>query len=345
MVLLERGGHAPHHEQRLVLAGLEHLHHLETARQRGVLLDVLLVLAPGGGRDGAQGAPCQRGLEEVGGIASPRGAPRADQGMGLVDEQDDRLRRGLHLVDDRAQAVLELALHAGAGLQQPDVERPELHVLEVWRHIAARDAEREALDHRRLAHPRLTGEDGVVLAPAHQDVDDLPDLLVAARDRIDVARARPGREVGGKAAKRLLLAHGRRRDGLARLAGRSRLQAVARRQAVLRRALDDPREVIRECLDLDLVELPGGSREHVAQAIGLEESYQQVAASHLRVAEQEGRVHPALLHGVRHVLGEILDGRGAARQPLQRGLQVARRGGRHRCRSGAGCGAHPSRAC
>ena len=45
----------------------------------------------------------------------------------------------------------------------------------------AGDAQREALDHGGLAHPGLAGEDGVVLAPAHQDVDDLPDLLVAAR--------------------------------------------------------------------------------------------------------------------------------------------------------------------
>ena len=35
------------------------------------------------------------------------------------------LRRGLHLVDDLAQPVLELALHAGAGLQQADVERAQ----------------------------------------------------------------------------------------------------------------------------------------------------------------------------------------------------------------------------
>ena len=85
--------------------------------------------------------------------------------------------------------------------------------LSVRRHVTPGDPQREALDHGRLSHPRLAGEDGVVLPPAHQDVDDLPDLLVAAGDGIDVARARPRREVGGEAPKRLLLAHGRGRDG------------------------------------------------------------------------------------------------------------------------------------
>ena len=49
----------------------------------------------------------------------------ADHGVGLVDEQDDRLRRGLDLVDHRLEAVLELALDAGPGLQQAQVERAD----------------------------------------------------------------------------------------------------------------------------------------------------------------------------------------------------------------------------
>ncbi len=68
-------------------------------------------------RDRAQLAARERGLEQVGGVAGAGSAARADQRVRLVDEQDDRLGRGLHLVDHRAQAVLELALHARAGLR------------------------------------------------------------------------------------------------------------------------------------------------------------------------------------------------------------------------------------
>ena len=122
VVLLQDAGDAAQHQHRLLLAGLVDLHHLEAAGERRVLLDVLLVFGPGGGGDGAQLAARQRRLEQVGRVAGAGGAAGADQRVRLVDEQDDRLGRGLHLVDHRAQPVLELALHAGAGLQQPDVE-------------------------------------------------------------------------------------------------------------------------------------------------------------------------------------------------------------------------------
>src|ERR1044072_5526140 len=62
------------------------------------------------------------GLSRFAASLPPAGAP-AYQRVPLVDEEDDRLRRRLDLLDDRLEAVLELALHAGAGLQQAQVER------------------------------------------------------------------------------------------------------------------------------------------------------------------------------------------------------------------------------
>ena len=84
---------AAHHQDGLGLVGLVDLHGLEAAGQRRVLLDVLLVLGPGGGADGAQRAARQRRLEQVGRIAGAGRTARADQRVRLVDEQDDRLRR------------------------------------------------------------------------------------------------------------------------------------------------------------------------------------------------------------------------------------------------------------
>src|SRR5437660_1734250 len=151
----------------------------------------------------------------------------------------------------------------------------------------------------------------------------LADLLVAAGDGIDATRARPRRQIRGEAAERLLLAHRRRRDGVARLARRPRPESVARDLPVLRRAFDDAREVFGQRLHLDLLEFTRDSRQHVAQAIVLQEPDQEIAASHLGFAEQEGGVHPALLDRVGQMLGEVLDGRSSAGQPLQHGLEIA----------------------
>jgi molybdopterin biosynthesis enzyme len=192
VVLLHRAGHAAHHQDGLGLVGLVDLHGLEAAGQRRVLLDVLLVLGPGGGADGAQLPRASAGLSRL--AASPvPAAPPAPTSV-CVSSMNRMIGLGLACTSSitAAQALLELALHAGAGLQQAHVQRAQLHVLQARRHVAARDALREAFHHRGLADTGLADQDGVVLAPPHQDVDDLADLVVAADDGVHLA-ARPAR--------------------------------------------------------------------------------------------------------------------------------------------------------
>src|SRR6185436_10075089 len=47
----------------------------------------------------------------------------ADQRVRFIDKENDRFWRCLHFVDDLAETVFELPLHARASLQQTDVER------------------------------------------------------------------------------------------------------------------------------------------------------------------------------------------------------------------------------
>ena len=163
------------------------MHGLEAPRERRVLLEILAVFGPGGGRNRAQRAARERRLEEIGRIAGACRAAGADQRMGFVDEKDDRFGAGLHLFDDRAQALFELALHAGAGLQQAHVQHQQLHILQSRRHVAAGDALGKAFDHGGLSDPGLADQDRVVLAPAHEHVDNLTDFLVATKDRVHTA--------------------------------------------------------------------------------------------------------------------------------------------------------------
>ena len=71
-----------------------------------------------------------------------------------------------------------------------------LIALQRRRHVALGDAQREALDDRGLADAGLAGQDRIVLPAPHQDIDDLPDLRIAADDGIDLAVARTLRQVG-----------------------------------------------------------------------------------------------------------------------------------------------------
>ena len=90
VMLLHRAENAAQHDRSSAHIGLADLDRLEPPRQRRVLFDILAVFRPGRGGDGAQRAACQRRLEQIGGIAGAGRAAGADQGVGLVDEQDDR---------------------------------------------------------------------------------------------------------------------------------------------------------------------------------------------------------------------------------------------------------------
>ena len=301
VVLLQVDGEAAHHADRRRLARLLDLDHLEAAGERRVLLEVLLVLGPGGGGDGAQLAAGQGGLEQVGGVPLAGRAAGADHRVRLVDEQDDRLRRRLDLVDHRLQPVLELPLDPGPGLEQAEVERAERDVAERRRHVAGGDAQGEPLDDGRLADAGLAGQDRVVLPPPDEDVDHLADLGVAAEDRIDLpgagARGEVDRELVERGGRRKLpqrsLAAGRRLDGVSRRDWRGR-----RRRLPDAHVLDRPAEqlagVLPQWIAGDLPQRRHGLQDHPAERVVVEQGEEQRAGAHRRGAELERGREPRL---------------------------------------------------
>ena len=275
---------------------LVHLHHLEAAGEGGVLLDVFLVLGPGGGRDGAQCAARQGPASRL--AASPvPAAPPAPTRVWASSMNRMIGGRALYVLDHLAQALLELALHAGAGLQQAHVQGAQLDVFQRGRHVAGDDAQGEAFHHRGLAHAGLAGEDRVVLAATHEDVHQLADLVVTADDRVQLAAAGLLGEVDGEALEGFLLAHGRWGHGAAGIArGGTGVEAVGGGQGVLRGVADDLVEALDQGFHLDLVELAGDGAQRVAQARGLEDADHQVGGAHLAFAEHQAAVDPAALH-------------------------------------------------
>ncbi len=91
----------------------------------------------------------------------PGRAAGADHRVRLVDEQDDRLRAGLHLIDHAAQTIFELALHAGAGLQQAEIERAQRDALAAPAARRRTRAAARSLRPRRSCRrrPRRSGSD------------------------------------------------------------------------------------------------------------------------------------------------------------------------------------------
>ena len=175
-------------------------HRLEAALERSVFLDVLAVLVQRCRADRAQLSAGQHRLEHVRGVHGALGRAGADDGVQLVDEEDDLALRALDLGQDGLQPLLELAAVLRAGEERADVERPDPLALQSFRDVAGDDALGETLGDRGLADAGVADQYRVVLRPTREDLDHPADLLVAADDRVELA---PFGELGQVAAELL----------------------------------------------------------------------------------------------------------------------------------------------
>ena len=187
---------------------LTDVHLLEPPLERGVLLDVLAVLVECRRTDEPQLAARQHRLDHVAGVDRTFGAARADERVQLVDERDDLALGVGDLLEHRLEPLLELAAVLRAGDHRTDVERDDALVAQTLGDVAFDDAARQPFDDRGLADTGLADEHRVVLGAARQDLDDPPDLLVAADHRVDLALARRLGEVAAVLLERLVLLFG-----------------------------------------------------------------------------------------------------------------------------------------
>ena len=170
---------------RVFFVGRRDLDGLEAAFERAVLLDRLAILGRRGCADALYFAAGERRLEDVRGVERTLSRSGADEGMQLVDEDDGVLV--LHqLLHDGLEPLFELAAVLGAGDDERQIERENALVGEEARNVAVGNLLRQALDDGRLADAGLADEDGIVLGPAAEDLDDALEFLIAADQRIEL---------------------------------------------------------------------------------------------------------------------------------------------------------------
>ena len=204
VVLLEVALQAAQDLHGLFHRRLHHIDLLEAPRQRMILLEDATVLGERGGTNALELARRQRRLEQVGGIQrAARGRAGPDEGVDLVDEQD-RLAVGPQLLEHRLQALLEVAAVLGAGQQRTHVQRIDGGVLEHLGRVALHDAPGQPFGNGSLANASLAHQQRIVLAPAHQHLDDALQLALAADQRVDPTLAGGCVEIGGVLLQRAL---------------------------------------------------------------------------------------------------------------------------------------------
>ena len=184
--------------------------------------------------------------------------------------------RLVDLLEHGLEPVLELAAELRPGDERAHVEGQQALVLERLGHVAVGDALGQALDDGRLADAGLADEDGIVLGPPRQDLDDPPDLVLAADDRVELALAGQRGQVARVLLEDLVLALGLGiGDALRAADGRQGLEHGLLRDAVRAQDASGPvlavlehgqEEVLgRDVLVLELVRLLAGRVEDLAQ--------------------------------------------------------------------------------
>ena len=148
------------------------------------------------------------GLSRLAASIEPFGLARADDQVQLVDEEDDPPFGLGDVLEDGLEPLFELAAELGPGDEGAHVERDQLAVLQALGNVAGDDPLGQALDDGRLADAGLADQDGVVLGPPAQDLDDAADLGVAADDRVHLALAGQLDQVAAVPLQRLVLVFG-----------------------------------------------------------------------------------------------------------------------------------------
>ena len=140
---------------------------------------MLAVLVERRRADRAQLTTREHRLQQVRRVDRALGCTGPDDGVQLVDEEDDLARGVLDLGQHGLQPLLELAAVLRACEERAEVECPDALALEPLGHVAGDDPLREPLHDRGLAHAGIADQDRIVLRAAREHLDYAPDLLVA----------------------------------------------------------------------------------------------------------------------------------------------------------------------
>ena len=120
---------------RVLNARLLDIDGLETTLKGRILGEVLAEFLGRGGADNLEGTARKHGLEHRARVDGTLGRTGTDDGVHLVDKQDDVIGFG-GLLDHVLEALLKLAAILGTRHEARQVERPDILVHEVLGHVA-----------------------------------------------------------------------------------------------------------------------------------------------------------------------------------------------------------------
>ena len=146
----------------------------------------------------------QHGLQHIARVHASFSRACADDGVQLIDEEDDLSVGFLHFFEDCLQTLLKLAAVLRARHQGAHVQREQALVLQAFGDIAPHDTLSKAFHDSCLADARLADQHRVVLCLTGQDTDHVPDLVVTADHRVQLLVPRPLHKIASVLVQRVI---------------------------------------------------------------------------------------------------------------------------------------------
>ena len=113
-----------------------------------------------------------------------------------------------HLVQDRLEALLEIAAILGAGQQRAHIKRINGAVLKNVRHFTIDNLLGQAFSDRSFPDTRFTHEQWIILAAATEDLDGALDFMRAANQWINLSLTRALIQIDREYVQRTLFCSG-----------------------------------------------------------------------------------------------------------------------------------------
>src|SRR6266404_343584 len=183
MKLFVAFAHATEHENGFVFVRSRHLHGLEAALKRTVLLNRLAVFAGSCCADALNFAARKCGLQDVSRIERAFCRSGSDQCVQLVNKDDGVL--ALHqFLHDGLQAFFELSAILCPRNDQRQVKRKNAFVSEERRHVTVGNALCESFDDGGLTDAGFADQYWIILGSTAENLDHAIDFAFAAHQRV-----------------------------------------------------------------------------------------------------------------------------------------------------------------
>ena len=138
----------------------------------------------------------EHGFQQISRVHRAVRLARADDGVQLVDEQNDAALALFHFREHRLQTLLEFAPEFRPRNQRAYIQRKHLAVFEGIGDVPPHDTDRQTFRDRRFADARFADQHGVVLRLTRKNADDVSYFLVPADHGIYLVLTRLFHEVG-----------------------------------------------------------------------------------------------------------------------------------------------------